>query len=856
MLWLVRLISIRHLLLSPLRSALTVGGVAVGVATLVAVTVINRSVMQAFRSTVDTVSGRADLTVAGSESGFDESVLEAVKKVPGVTHASAALTAVAPVAGSPGESLYVLGVDFLDDGYFRDYRGAGQELGNLADDLELLNSTDRMLVSERFARDHGLKPGSTFRLVTADGEQPFVVHAVIKEEGPIKAFGGWVGVMFLGSAQEAFHRGRAVSRIDVAVDGAQDFEEVRARIQRDAGPQFEVDRPSRRGGTVEKMVLSFQMGLNLGSGVALMVGVFLVYNTVAIGVVQRRREIGIVRALGASAVQVRALFTLEAIVMGTLGASIGLPFAIAISRSAIGLVSRTISQIYVQVHAGDVRAGTVEIALGAVLGIAGSAVAALRPAIAASRVQPVEALRRDIAAGADAGLKRSPVALGVASLLLSYPASLLPEPTENFPLGGYVSVFLVLASATLLMPWMLRRLHRFYARPAEAALGISGRLAADNFARAPGRSAVPSSALMIGVGMTVCIAGFVGSFQQSSADWIDQAVPADLFITSSAKLGGVQNVPMRPELAEEMKKLPGVWAVDRVRLYPTDALGLRVVILSLTPEIHDTRGTMYVLEGALPTPEQRRDGWVSVSENLSRRRGLHPGGTFPMPTPTGLRTYKVAAVVREYTSDQGTIFVDREEFVRQFQDERVDTFEIYLDDPRDAQVMEAIRKEVTARWGRQYHLFVLSNRELRAEAHNVIDGAFSVTYAMEGVAVLLALLGVVNTLLAAVLDRTREIGLLRAVGASRRHVLRLFAGEAGLIGLTGGLVGVVSGIITGFIIVKVIGVQSTGWSFPYRFPWATALQMVSAASVCAVLAGLYPADRAASLDVVEALAYE
>ncbi|HEY8209201.1 MAG TPA: FtsX-like permease family protein [Myxococcaceae bacterium] len=851
--WLVRLISIRHLLLSPLRSALTVGGVAVGVATLVAVTVINRSVMQAFRSTVDTVSGRADLTVAGSEAGFDEAVLEQVKKVTGVTHASAALTAVAPVAGSPGESLYVLGVDFLDDGYFRDYRGAGQELGNPADDLELLNSTDRMLVSERFARDHGLKPGSTFRLVTADGEQPFVVHAVIQEEGPIKAFGGWVGVMFLGSAQEAFHRGRAVSRIDVAVDPALDFEEVKARIQRAAGPQFEVDRPSRRGGTVEKMVLSFQMGLNLGSGVALMVGVFLVYNTVAIGVVQRRREIGIVRALGATAVQIRVLFTLEAVVMGALGTSIGVPFAIALSRSAIGLVSRTISQIYVQVHAGDVRAGSVEIALGVVLGIAGSAVAALRPAITASKVQPVEALRRDLAAGADAGLKRSPIALGLACLALAYPASLVPAPRENFPLGGYISVFLVLASATFLMPWLLWRMHRFYVRPAEAALGISGRLAADNFARAPGRSAVPSSALMIGVGMTVCISGFVGSFQHSSADWIDQAVPADLFITSSAKLGGVQNVPMRPELADEMKKIPGVWEVDRVRLYPTDLLGLRVMVLSLTPEIHDTRGTMDVLEGAVPTLEQRRAHQVIISENLSHRRGLHPGDEFPMPTPSGLVTYRVAAVVREYTSDQGTIFLDRERFVEQFQDDRVDTFEIYLSDPN---ALEAVRKEVTARWGEKYHLFVLSNRELRTEAHNVIDGAFSVTYAMEAVAVLLALLGVVNTLLAAVLDRTREIGLLRAVGASRRHVLRLFAGEAALIGLTGGLVGVLAGILSGLVIVRVIGVQSTGWSFPYLFPYATAIQMVSAASVCAVLAGLYPADRAAGLDVVEALAYE
>lgn len=853
MLWLIRLISIRHLAHSPLRSALTVGGVAVGVATLVAVAVINRSVLTAFRSTVETVAGRADLTVAGSESGFDESVLEKVKAVPGVLHASAALTEVAPVHGFPGESLYVMGVDFLDDGYFRDYHGLQRELGNLAEDVELLNSTDRMLVSERFAREHRLAPGSTFPLVTSRGVQDFVVHAVIRAEGPIKAFGGWVGVMYLASAQAAFHRGTGISRIDVAVDPAQPFDAVRDRIRQAVGAEFEVERPSLRGGTVEKMLLSFQMGLNLGSGVALMVGVFLVYNTVAIGVVQRRREIGVVRALGASARRVRALFTLEAVVMGALGSAIGLPFGLTIARWAIQIVSGTISNIYVQVNARDVQVDALVLVLAVILGVGGSAVAALAPAIAASRIQPVEALRRDMAAGAGATVKRLPVAAALLSLALVVPASLLPAPRENFPLGGYLAVFLVLLAAALLTPWLLRRLHRVYARPSEVVLGVSGRLAADNFARAPGRTAVPAAALMIGVAMTVCIAGFVGSFQRSSSSWIDQSVPADLFITSSAKLGGARNMPMKPELGDELARLEGVVHVDRVRIYPQDLLGLRILIISLTPEIYDTRGRLEVLEGQRPTPELRRRGWVTISQNLSRRRNLHPGDSFQMSTPTGVRTYRVAAVVVEYTSDQGTVFIDRQVFVDHFGDDRVDTFELYLQDPK---YLEPVRREVTARFGQRYNLYVLSNRELRQEAHQLIDSAFSVTYAMEMVAVVLALLGVVNTLLAAVLDRTREIGLLRAVGASRRHVIRLFAGEAGLIGLSGGLIGAVAGTVMGLIVNRVIGTQSTGWTIPYRFPVETALQMVSAAAACAVLAGLYPADRAARLDVVDALAYE
>lgn len=851
---LLRLVSIRHVFGSPLRSLLTLIGVSVGVATLVGIASINRSVMDAFRSTIDTVAGKADLTVASESTGFPEELLETVRAVPGVLHAAGSLSVVAPVSNSPGESLYLMGVDLLDDGFFRTYEGVDTDIGKLADDLEFLNSTDRILVSERFAAEKRLKTGGTIDLQTPDGVKPFVIHGLLKETGPLKAFGGSVGVMFFGSLQEAFSKGRVLTRIDVAIDAKVGLEAMKERLKQVVGPTIEVDSPDRRGQAVQTMVRSFQLGLNLGSGVALLVGVFLVYNTVSISVVQRRREIGTLRALGATRRRIRALFALEAGVFGLFGSLLGLPLGILVGKAAIGTVSNSVSEIYVRVNTKDVELGTTELVLGLTLGILGSVFAALRPSWIASSVQPVEALRKDAAIGAGAvEVKSWPTYLGVGLLAIAYPVAQIPPPLENLPLGGYAAIFFILMGVTLLSPIVLRTLNVPFQRPGEALFGISGRLAADNFARAPVRTAVPVSALSIGVTMAVTLSSFIGSFEASADRWIEQAIPADLFVTSSARLAGTQNQPMKPGIQEELATIPNIEALNPVRLFAHEVLDLRIFVISLDPEVHDRHGATLMLEGTIPTAEEREKGVVVISENLSRRRDLHVGSTFPMKTPTGEHTYTVGAIIIDYTSDQGSVILDRKIFVKQFLTDQIDTFHVYL---KDKSKLEDTRSAITAKLGKQFDLYVLSNSELRTEAKKLVGGAFSITYAMEIVAVALALLGIINTLLAAVLDRTREIGLLRAVGADRGHILKLFTGEAFFIGLTGSLFGVITGGVVGLIVTKIVGVQATGWNFPFTYPWATALQLVAVGTFSAIIAGIYPARRAARLDVVEALAYE
>jgi putative ABC transport system permease protein len=310
---------------------------------------------------------------------------------------------------------------------------------------------------------------------------------------------------------------------------------------------------------------------------------------------------------------------------------------------------------------------------------------------------------------------------------------------------------------------------------------------------------------------------------------------------------------MLPGLGDAVAQIPGVAEVDKVRLFAHDVLGLRVYLMSLSMDIYQRHAKVQVLEGHLPTPEERRRGLVAISDNFANRRKLTAGDVLSLETPAGPRSYPIAAVIVDYNSDQGIVLMDREVFVRDFGDARVDTFEVYL---TPGASLEKVRRTITERFARSYDLFILSNQDLQKEARRLVGTVFNAAIGMEIVAGLLALLGVLNTLLASVWDRTREVGLLRGVGASREHVARIFTTEAALMGVAGGAWGVMTGAVCGFLLVRVVSVQATGWSFGFSFPFGMAAEGLAVGVLASLIAGVYPALRASRASVVEALAME
>ncbi|MBM4341917.1 MAG: ABC transporter permease [Deltaproteobacteria bacterium] len=888
MLELLRTVSLRRFAEHRLRTAMTALGVALGVAVLVAVVATNKSILASLRDTLGHVSGKVHLEVKGGDTGLPEDTLDRVRGLPEVAHAAVAIQrtldlatrADSQMAGpDDGETLAILAVNFTEDpevlravyGLARDQIGQRDKgpvaAAPTADDfdnpLEMLDRPRQVIVSDKLAGRLGKRKGDTVALMTRDGEQPFTIYAVTPATGPQKAFGGNLAVMDYLDAQEVFGLEGRVDRIDVVLRDAESagaLDRAARAIAAALGGKYEVESPSARAGRQQQVLRTFSISLTVGAGVALMVGMFLIYHTMSISVAQRRSEIGVLRATGATRGQVVALFTLEGAVYGVVGSGLGIGLGLGLARLMMQQAAASLSDIYVRVHTSEVTIDAATLTLAVVGGLCSATVAALWPAWRASSLSAVETIRTtayDPHGAPDLRWTRREWA-GLGSLAL-VPLAAGGPVVFGFPWFGFVAMFFVLLGATLLGRWCVVALQHGTTGLASALFGIEGRLAADNLGRGASKAAVTVAALMVGLSMVIASSTLTHSFVQSIDRWVEQAVPADLFVTSNARLGGIKNQPLKPELGDQIAGISGVLGVDKVRLRNIDYRNTQILLLSVDVRLRfalkSTSWEFSSWTGDRATLVRRLQAGegVLISETLAHRFGIAPGGTVQLQTAAGRVDFPVLAAIVDYSSDQGAVFIDRNLYLRHWQDDLVDTFEPYLDAKTTP---EAVRAEIVRRFGRSHRLFVLTNAEFRVEIKRMIDQLFSVMRALELVTILISLLSVVNTLLTSILDRTREIGVLRAIGMVRGQLGRMILVESLLLGVVGAIIGTLVGAANGYLMLEVISKQDNGWQLPMRVDVPVAAAYCAALVGVAVLAGVYPARVAGRLRVVEALGYE
>lgn len=858
-----------HALQRPFRTLLSIAGVALGVLASVAIGTANIQVLRSFEQAVTTVAGPATLEIAGHDLGVDESAITAVRSVEGVVSAAPIIEESVVIAQGEarGQALQILGLDLLAESGARGFQIA-QADAEVA--LESLLAPDALYLGRQVAADWNLKAGSIVEVTVGGRVVPLRVAGLINHEAAGTSLWDRLAVMDIAAAQILFQSIGRLERINLVTTPNRPLDDIIASLRAILPPHLIVQRPAQRTKQVENMVWAFQLNLSVMSWVGLLVGVFLIYNTIAFVVAQRRREIGIYRALGMTERRVAGLFLVEAGLLGLLGGLLGGVGGVWLSRGLVSLVSRTVSDLYAPVTSNGLilsmdMVTLTAVAKGVLLGTVVSMVGALGPSVEAGRTVTVRAL----APGDYESTNQLRTGLwGWISLVLFVLAGLcsLMGPVGELPFFGYVATICLLGALSCLAPICIKTLGWRALRRGSQTMLVGGSLhliAADQAARHPGRNAVTVSALMVGLAIMIGVVVMVRSFRDTVEFWVDETVMADLIVAPQSWLQGRQS-------GQASRALPGTWdstlsaidgiaAVDTYREAYVGVAGQSVALVSRDLRLHAQRSRYLMVHGDSSAALRRaaENGGALLSEVLATRLQLREGDTLTITTPAGPAAVPVEGIFYDYATDGGKMVMDRAWYRQQWRDDRVTVYSVYLAPGVDAEhVRQSIVTRVAGLDGMTLPPLVIRNHELRREILEIFDRSFVLTYVLEAIAVLVAVLGIVNTLVTAVLERRREFAALGAIGASTRQVERLVLWEAAYLGLIGAALGVVGGLLLALLLIRVINKQSFGWTIQMTIPGGVILQAVGLALTAALVAGYWPARWAARQPLVEGLREE
>jgi len=834
-----------------LRSALTLAGIVIGVGVLVGMHTANQDITQGFRETVDRIAGRAQLEVSAGETGFPESVLDKVQSLAQVSAAAPIIEAVANTGLQGQGSLLVIGVDMTGDRNLRDYDFEGQHDDVIDDPLIFLAQPDSIILSKGFAQRNGITRGARIGLQTMAGHKQFTVRGIMQSGGLASAYGGNLAVMDIYAAQAVFGRGRSFDRIDIRVRDGVSVDECRAKLAAVLGSGLQVQPPSSRAQQFDQVSRGLALTIDISSAFALLIGVFIIYNSFAIAITQRRAEIGVLRALGASQGQVFRLFLGESAIGGLVGSALGIGAGLLLAHAIAPHLSSLVTVLYATpLQAETLSADPQLLLLAMLLGLTASILGAIIPARQAARADPVQALQKGRLHAMTGREARARWISGAATVILAALCLWLGRSEMIF----YAGYFLAVVSWLLFSP-ALSQLLAISLRPLwKRLLPVEGALATDSLIQTPKRTSATVSALMLSLALAVGFAGVTQAVRSSIRGWVDTTLNPDLYITPTPEINA-RTYRFPATVGRELLSLPQIEEVQGVRNARMVVRGAPTLAVAVDIAALARRAPVKVVEG-------RRDHMVRecaagrgiiVSESLSNLRGLHLGDTVELGTPSGVLQLPVLGSIVDFSDQQGSFLLDQALYRRYWHDDSSNIFRVYLKKGSDP---EKAKESILARIGRNRTMFVFTNAGVRKFVLDLTEQWFSLTYIQLAVALLVAALGIVNTLTVSIADRRREFGVLQAVGALRQQVRLTVWMEAIAIGLIGLVLGWGMGAVALYYNLGVMRRDTAGLVLDYHFPFGFALFLLPVIVGVAFLASLLPAESAVRGKLVESLEYE
>jgi putative ABC transport system permease protein len=845
-------LALRYLGGRRLRTALTTLAIMFGVLVIFGMNTVLPAFVQAFQANVLAASGQVDATITlKTGDTFPTSTLDRISAVEGVRAISGLISR--PVSLPPDyydldsaqpdlvTVLSLVGIDIDSATAMHSYR--------IVDGRFLQQSDEAAaVISQSLSSAIRLGLGDELKLPTAAGETRLTIVGIL----PARALPGNEEVLVnLQQAQSILGAAEAINAIEVNYDRVDSAarSEVEAAILERLGNSFQLGALDPNSQLLTNIALA-QGIFNMLGALALAMGGFIILNTFRTIVAERRRDIGMLRTLGANRSTIFGIFTAEALIQGLVGTALGMAVGYGLGTLLSEALGSMLAQ-FLNLNLGGPIVSPGLIAVSVLIGLGVTLLAALLPAVSAARVAPLEALRPTIGEVSFQRLTGWGFWLGVAMIAAAL-AALFSQTVSLISLGGVLFMLgLILASPALILP-----VARLFSRTASLLFARAGtaQLAEGNLARQPSRAAVTASTTLIGMAILVMASAVVGSISIGFERVMRRSLGSDLIAVPPTVTAWGNNLGSREQLADELRQVEGIGIVSPLRYAPTQVQEQPVSLLGIDPATYPLVSGLSFSEGD-ETSVYTQLGMgrnAIVSPLLVGTTGIGLGDSFEMLTPEGAQIYTVVAVGSDYLNAKvATVFISIDNIARDFGQREDVLFQMGLATGADSEETTAAVAEVL----RAYPQFRLINGQAYVEENLAIfDAAFAGMYALVILLAIPSLIAMVNTLAIGVIERTREIGMLRAVGATRGQVRTIILAEAIILAAIGTSFGVAAGMYLGYVTVQTI--KAAGFPMEFVFPLNGVLLAVGAGIVFGILAAIIPARQATRLQVVEALRYE
>ncbi len=832
----------RHLKRHPWQTWLTLLGIALGVAVVIAVDLANQSAKRSFSLSLEMVTGKATHSIVGDNAGIEEHVYTRLRTQHGLRTSSPVVTGHLKIKG---RQYRLLGIDPLSGSSFHNTGiRLSQESGR-----DLFLKPNRIAVSETTAKQLQLKVGDWIEVAHGNTTHRVQIVWLIASDSPVAAQG--IVLADISVAQEILGKTGFLDQINLILESDAQQRQIAELLP----PQLELRKSETINQSLSEMTAAFHTNLSAMSLLALLVGGFLIYNTITFMVLQRRSLLGTLRALGVTRSQLFGLVLGEAATLGLIGTLAGIVLGILLGQGLVQLVTRTIDDLYYSIEVTRFMVTPETLLKGIVLGLVTSLIAAFLPALEAARSEPVSVQQRS---SIQQRIAQHLPRLAVIGIVLCGCGILAAYHLGSHLTTGFFALALTVLGFSLVIPQCVKLLTLLLQK-------ISGRktdtlvfrIALRGVTAGLSRTGLAVTALTIAVATTIGVGIMIGSFRSSVDSWLQQSLNSDLYVTIEGRSrDSKQGLPN--SLIEALQQQPEVSSVwkNRTTRVTSDKGTLRLMAISDAAD--NTRG-FNLKQGDTSTVRTAffQEQGVLISEPLAIHHGLDPGDTLDLKTATASKPFRILGVFYDYTSSQGLILMAHSLYQREWQDSGVSALGLYKTGQTNiAEWSDEIRRLVSQYSNTAQNIQVRANSEIRAASLAIFDRTFTITHVLRMLSILVAFIGVLSALMALQLERTSEFALLRATGATPREVRTIIYGQTALMGAFAGLLAIPLGYIMSSLLIDVINLRSFGWSMDQQISFPVIIEGFALAVIAALLAGIHPARHSTRLNIAQALRQE